>query len=904
MQSGNEISLAVQILVAGLTGERGREHQEVLNHNASNPRFCECLGIIFQHHDPITVNFTIPPTVSWVHVREIAGLTLKNNISRHHKALGAVAVQSAGIQASSVLMSPESRLARAAAQIVAVVTRVCGLEIWSQPPNAMDLLQKLGEMAHNGTGAAFITLRYLFEDAHENLGDRTQEILSVVTTSAMNYVEALECVVAAYEVGEELVWAESGARTPFQSGLWVTAEHVAKTITIMLNHDVPPVVRRGVLKLMKLMLSYREAFMLPQEIGSTWIGYCVHFLQSDVMYFAECCDFLSEVCWVAHGVEELSDLQSDPLIASISPAHVAQLLPILLNRMVYSDDEVMDVMENDHISSRDTNVKPRQMSRRKDGQSRELNDEEVDSATVRTMAMKCLQGLALIHPGGVWSELRGLLQSRLGDADWKMRESAILALGAIIHGCFRFLRVDFGSIMGMVIDRALGDSNVLVKCTAVWMIAGTFTFIITEAPAKVEDAFRIFVDCSVSESKRLQWASISGMQRAFFECMSYNSQLTAAVAPKIVDVLPRLATQCQTNNLLLLLELFDLLMAQHPDLQYNAFLKVLFQRIDAGQSELNSPDSVAVREMLYIFGPVANLLESGLQLPAEARTRLVQMCLRCMEFYFSGGGDNDVDFVTYPLHLFSVILSMDPASYTGTNMESIHEQILSSVLWCEDRHILLEALLYLEKLSMHPSDAFLASFEGKFMPRLVSLCSQADVECDAIWCLGQCIVHMRERIPIGVVTSFATELIRRVLTSSEATFDDPTDVASTSALTVAIIALHMYDAVARLPEPAGFLPMIMHKIQRMPNDNYKASGALGVLTWVRMMAPDALPRVLHGLLLLGQSFHDTINNFEQLQRAFAETITGIKSSPASGALDAEMSGMPQVRDKLVRMYRL
>jgi len=888
-----ELNAVVHLLVSGLQGGQGRgnEQQQILNQYAENPAFCRCLSYIFQCEQPPGAQCTMPPPLSWSHVREMAGLVLKNNIKRHDQILGRDVIQYAGVTASAALMSHEIKIRKAAAQVIAAVTRTCGLEAWTQSQPPIDLIDEIWQMASHGNNIAFVALRYLFEDASDKLGEHTGNIITLLCEASMSSFEALECIIAAYEMGAELNWPESPQQfSAFQQGLWQRSENVARMVTSMLPSESPPIVRRGLLKLQTLLLDYRFAFELPSSVAENWMQCAIYHIRNP-LYFAETAAYISMVGSFATNLEDLSQIQEDTLLMSLKPQHAQELLPILLGRMAYSEDEVSEIMEKDNISIRDIDILPPSMSRRgsskKEGQ--DVDDEEVDQMTMRSEAARCLDAISLVHPGGVYSELRSILQARVSDSDWKIRETAIMAIGCIMHGCYKAMKSDLSKIMSIVLDRAQGDGDVLVRSIACWTLGKAMPYFAMDGQNYLQRVFEVLVECCHATSKRLQWTAITSLHCAFAICSQYNASLVDAV-PLVMRSMGEIAERFQTNNLLHLLNLFDSIVAKWPDSTKlegsRAFLQILFARIDAARSDLLvNPRSVAVREMLYILSPIANLFQSKLQLDPNARHQLIQNCSVCIKFYYSNP-DEDSDFVTYPLHLLAVMFEVFPGDKECLPYD-VHVQTLKSVLQPGgDYNILLEALLYMAALSFQPPQPFAEDFMQTYGPFLMRLCNDVEVTCDAIWCMGQCCINMKSLIPQNPIIAFVGSLIERVLRTQPDDF--VRHILETCAQTATRCVFYIPDLLRSLPHAGSALGPLSSMLHPLPNDTHKAEAARGIFLIVRHSSLEVLQPAFWPLSLLALSFHDSIGRFPELKQTVSECFRELLSSRVGRAFEAEL----------------
>lgn len=156
---------------------------------------------------------------------------------------------------------------------------------------------------------------------------------------------------------------------------------------------------------------------------------------------------------------------------------LGRLVPVLLKNMVYDeyDEEVQDAEaaeDADHTDETDQEVKP--FISRNAAHGEEEGDDDADEVS-RWNMRKCsaagLDVLSTVFQEEMLPIVTPIVQQRLQEEDWRARESAILALGAIAEGCVMGLIPYLPQLVSMLLPR-LEDPRPLVRSAPICYAAG------------------------------------------------------------------------------------------------------------------------------------------------------------------------------------------------------------------------------------------------------------------------------------------------------------------------------------------------------------------------------------------------------------------------------------------------
>jgi len=181
----------------------------------------------------------------------------------------------------------------------------------------------------------------------------------------------------------------------------------------------------------------------------------------------ESCEFWSAFC-ESHLPENYA-----PILKGFLP----QLIPVLLRNMAYDEHEE-EVINAEAAEShadcpdRDQDIKPFFMQKAAvgEGGEEEEEEEEVNTWNLRKCSAASLDILSSMYGDELLQYILPIVQERLSDADWKMRESAILAVGAVAEGCAHGLLGFLAQLVQFLIPM-LEDPRPLVRSITCWSLS-------------------------------------------------------------------------------------------------------------------------------------------------------------------------------------------------------------------------------------------------------------------------------------------------------------------------------------------------------------------------------------------------------------------------------------------------
>ena len=179
-------------------------------------------------------------------------------------------------------------------------------------------------------------------------------------------------------------------------------------------------------------------------------------------------------------------LAEQPICKEVMAPHLDKLVPVLVRGMKYSEIDIIllrgDVDENDeNVPDREEDVKPRFHRSRSHhpGTGDNMDDEDDDGLdddsslsdwNLRKCSAAGLDVLANVFLNELLPVLLPILKETLFHAEWEVKESGILALGAIAEGCMSGMIQHLAELVPFLIS-CLADKKALVRSITCWTLS-------------------------------------------------------------------------------------------------------------------------------------------------------------------------------------------------------------------------------------------------------------------------------------------------------------------------------------------------------------------------------------------------------------------------------------------------
>ncbi|KAL0043428.1 hypothetical protein WJX79_004487 [Trebouxia sp. C0005] len=469
-----------------------------------------------------------------VEVRQSAGLLLKNNLKQQYKALPEEYRHYVKLSLLHCIRNPSKALRQTVGTSIAVIVGLGSLKTW--PELVPACVQGLEGSDINALEGCLDALYKICEDVPKQLDEEVpglQELPSKVLIPRLLHLFSsvhVEAKCLAIGVANLLAGANPESLAPsldsYMVGLFASA------------HDTHSGVRKAVCTGLVQMLHLQPERLAPHM--DHIIEYMLESTQDgDEGVALESCEFWTAFC----------EAQVEP---GVLRPFLGRLVPVLLKNMVYDeyDEEVQDAEaaeDADHGDEKDHEIKPFVRRNAAHGEEEEDDADEVSRWNMR----KCRR-------------------------DWRARESAILALGAIAEGCVMGLIPYLPQLVSMLLPR-LEDPRPLVRSISCWALSRYAQWIvercsdpqqdINAAQLQLDEVLQGLLRHVLDHNKHVQEAACSAL--ATLEEQSVSEQLV-----------PRLKWQSLADSDRDLLPLLECFTAVAPAIghAFEEFAKPMFDR--------------------------------------------------------------------------------------------------------------------------------------------------------------------------------------------------------------------------------------------------------------------------------------------------------------------------------------
>ncbi|OBA24395.1 ARM repeat-containing protein [Metschnikowia bicuspidata var. bicuspidata NRRL YB-4993] len=500
--------------------ERGAAH-EFLAHAKTQALFENYLCQLLVHDSEATPD-----------VRAAAGMNLKNSVLRDR-------LRPREFLKASVLMGlmlPETMVRNITGNVITSMFVALGTAGWPELLGQLLLVPESPDAPVACKEAAVQTLAKICEDNAVALDKecRGERPLDHVTARLLGLVQAPQATpqlrAAVVHCLNQLV--------PLKSPLVLVFLDRYLQALFGMASDTSAEVRKNVCA---AFLGVMEAWpdrLLPHMDGV--VSYCVHLMRdADEGVAIEACEFLL-------ALSERPDEAGGPLLK----AQLRAVLPVLLEKMVYSDEQIvlidiLDERDNAHDADRQEDVRPnmakgkgvhsvskRGTARKHPGEyDSDVSDSEGDAAdddsddddddelnlwNLRRCAAATLDAVSLNHPQEVIETTLPILQETIVSSEWPVREAAILAFGAISKSCTELARDKLPTLVPFLVDR-MKDAEPRVRQISCWTLSQYAAWICDEAheggqyASYFQHTFEAVVLLTLDPKKLVQHAACSSL---------------------------------------------------------------------------------------------------------------------------------------------------------------------------------------------------------------------------------------------------------------------------------------------------------------------------------------------------------------------------------------------------------
>uniref|UniRef100_A0A671MKZ2 Transmembrane protein 104 n=1 Tax=Sinocyclocheilus anshuiensis TaxID=1608454 RepID=A0A671MKZ2_9TELE len=531
-------------------------------------------------------------------------------------------------------------------------------------------------------------------------------------------------------------------------------------------------VRKNVCRALVMLLEVRVDRLIPHM--RSIVEYMLQRSQDpDENVALEACEF-----WLT--------LAEQPICKDVLSGHLAQLVPVLVNGMKYSEIDIIllkgDVEEDEAVPDNEQDIKPRFHKSRtvtlrhegNEGEEGEESDEDDDDDddslsdwNLRKCSAAALDVLANVFRDELLPPLLPVLKELLFHPDWVVKESGILVLGAIAEGCMQDMVLYLPELIPHLIQ-CLCDKKALVRSIACWTLSRYAHWVVSQPPdSYLKPLMTELLKRILDSNKRVQEAACSAFatleEEACTELVPYLSF--------ILDTLVFAFSKYQHKNLLILYDAIGTLadsVGHH--LNQPEYIQKLMPPLIQKWNELKDEDK-DLFPLLECLSSVATALQSGFLPYCEP---VYQRCVTLVQknlaqaMMYNQHPDQyeapDKDFMIVALDLLSGL-----AEGLGAHVEQLvtRSNVMTLIFQCmqdtmpevrQSSFALLGDLTKACFLHVKPCIAeFLPVLGLNLNPEFISVCN------NATWAIGEIAIQMGTEMQpfVALVLNNLVEIINR-----------------------------------------------------------------------------------------------------------------------------------------------
>uniref|UniRef100_UPI00358F60DF transportin-1 isoform X2 n=1 Tax=Myxine glutinosa TaxID=7769 RepID=UPI00358F60DF len=796
--------------------------------------------------------------------RSLSGLILKNNVKAHFTAFPPTVAAFVKRECLSSIGDP-SPLIRATIGIL-ITTIASRGELQNWPDLLPQLCALLDSEDYNTCEGAFGALQKICEDSAEVLdSDVLDRPLNVMIPKFLQFFKHASPKIRSHAVAcvNQFIISRTQA-------LMLHIDSFIENL-FALASDEEPDVRKNVCRALVMLLEVRMDRLLPHMHAI--VQYMLQRTRdADENVALEACEF-----WLT--------LAEQPVCKELLSGHLAQLVPVLVNGMKYSEIDIIllkgDVEEDESVPDTEQDIRPRfhrsrtvSQAHAADGQNSTDEDDDIDEDAlsdwnIRKCSAAALDVLANVFREDLLPHLLPLLKELLFHQDWVYKESGILVLGAIAEGCMQGMSPYLPELIPHLIT-CLSDKKALVRSITCWSLSRYAHWVVGQpAETQLQPLMSQLLARILDSNKRVQEAACSAFatleEEACTELVPYLGF--------ILDTLVFAFNKYQHKNLLILYDAIGTLadsVGHH--LNKPEFIQMLMPPLIQKWNLLKDEDK-DLFPLLECLSSVATALQSGF-LPYcepvyQRCVNLVQKTLNQATLHQSQPEESeapDKDFMIVALDLLSGL-----AEGLGTHVEGLVAQspVLSLMYQCmqdkmpEVRQSSFALLGDLTKACFQHVKPCISDFMPilgvNLNPELISVCN------NAIWAIGEISIQMGTEMQVYVpmVLNHLVDIINRANT--------PKTLLENTAITIGRLGFVCPQEVA--PILQQFIRPWCTSLRNIRDNEEKDSAFRGICAMIGVNPAG----VVQDFIFFCDAVASWVNPKDDLREMFYKILHGFKS---------------------------
>ncbi|CAH1960718.1 unnamed protein product [Acanthoscelides obtectus] len=402
--------------------------------------------------------------------RSLSGLILKNNVRTHYNSLLPNVTNFIKTECLQAVGDPSPLIRATVGILITTVASKGDLSSW--PELLPALCNMLDSTDYNICEGAFGALQKICEDSAEALdADTTNRPLNILIPKFLQFFNHSSPKIRSYAIGcvNQFIIQRSEAL------MYHIDSFIQKLFSVATDEDSE--VRKHVCRALVMLLEVRMDRLIP-HIDNIIEYMLVRTQDPDESVALEACEF-----WLS--------LAEQPICRNVLTNHLARLIPVLVRGMKYSEIDIIllkgDVEEDDNVPDKEEDIRPRFHKAKTHNLRACINGENGDKEddddyndgdddgslsdwNLRKCSAAAVDVLANVFRDDLLEILIPILKETLFHQEWDVKESGILALGAIAEGCMTGMISHLPELIPYLIN-CLNDKKALVRAITCWTLS-------------------------------------------------------------------------------------------------------------------------------------------------------------------------------------------------------------------------------------------------------------------------------------------------------------------------------------------------------------------------------------------------------------------------------------------------
>lgn len=826
------------------------------------------------------------------YVRSCAGFLLKNNLKDNYKKMPKEVQDYVKNEALKCIGDPSASVRRATGTIITTILQHGGPKAW---PDLLNILnQFLDSSDLSLVEGSLNTLMVICEDhAHRLDSNELGRPLNFLIPKFLTFFKSPHIQFRIYAISSLKQFV-----TEMPGALIANMDNFLQGIFYLAN-DPSPDVKKRVCQVFCMLAEIRIDYLIPHMKN------IIEFLLAATMdkddnVALEACEFWNSIL-------------ETKVAAQILAEFLPKLVPTLLERMIYSDSDLAHFGPeiDDNVADKPEDIKPfiqKSKSRGVSGGStlddQEEDDEddeddddtEVSEWTIRKCSAAALDSLSLTFKHQLLPILLPEIQKRLNSPDWRVKESAVLALGAIAPGTMSGLKQYLPQLVPFLYSM-LSDPKSLLRSITCWTLSRFSEWASMQNPEEyLKPMMTNLLNRMLDHNKKVQEAACSA-----FATLEEHAQ--TELVPYLEPILKYLMTayeKYQARNLYILYDCIGTLAdAVRGELNKPEYINILMPPLTARWNSL-SDDDPDLLPLLECMTSVASALGLGFQNFAlvvyQRCLKLIQNTLIQQQMAEQGQADNpEIDFLIISLDLISGLCEGLQVSVESLIANSNLPQLLLGCMKAQGYDVQQSTFALIGDLS-RTCIVHIQPYLHEYIPILTdNLMSNNVAVCNnASWAIGEIAVKVGDKL-----TPFVPTILNKLCQLINRPSLNPSLLQNT-AITIGRLGLVCPDVLATRIE--DFIEPWCYILRNVQDQTEKESACRGLIKMIKIN-PSGIIKNFIGVC-------DVIISFEvpppaDLRDQFYEILVGFKNSMQPQQWNRYIDSFPDhIRQALRQMYNI